>query len=47
MFGIVYQLKFSIDENSKFIQDDEFGLMLEVQFENKEVKGEVEIKKGW
>lgn len=38
-------LKFSIDENSKFIQDDEFGLMLEVQFENKEVKGEVEIKK--
>lgn len=38
-------LKFSIDENSKFIQDDEFGLMLEVQFKNKEVKGEVEIKK--
>lgn len=38
-------LKFSIDENSKFIQDDEFGLMLEVQFGNKEVKGEVEIKK--
>ena len=38
-------LKFSINENSKFIQDDEFGLMLEVQFENKEVKGEVEIKK--
>lgn len=38
-------LKFSIDENSKFIQDDEFGLMLEVRFENKEVKGEVEIKK--
>lgn len=38
-------LKFSFDENSKFIQDDEFGLMLEVQFENKEVKGEVEIKK--
>lgn len=38
-------LKFSIDENSKFIQDDEFGLMLEVQFENKEVKGEFEIKK--
>lgn len=38
-------LKFSIDENSKFIQDDEFGLMLEVQFENKEVKGEVKIKK--
>lgn len=38
-------LKFSIDENSKFIQGDEFGLMLEVQFENKEVKGEVEIKK--
>lgn len=38
-------LKFSIDENSKFIQDDEFGLMLEVQFENKEVKGEIVIKK--
>lgn len=38
-------LKFSIDENSKFIQDDEFGLMLEVKFENKEVKGEIVIKK--
>lgn len=38
-------LKFSIDENSKFIQDDEFGLMLEIQFENKEVKGEIVIKK--
>ncbi|MBQ9833631.1 MAG: Cys-Gln thioester bond-forming surface protein [Bacilli bacterium] len=38
-------LKFSITENSNFIYDDEFGVMLEVQFENKQVKGEFEITK--
>lgn len=38
-------LKFSITENSSFIYDDEFGVMLEVQFENKQVKGEFEVTK--
>ena len=38
-------LKFSINENSNFIYDKEFGVMLEVKFENKQVKGEVEILK--
>lgn len=38
-------LRFSIGENSKFIYDDEFGVMLEVKFGNKQVKGEVEINK--
>ena len=38
-------LKFSINENSKFFYDEEFGVMLEVQFENTEVKGEVEVRK--
>ena len=37
--------KFSINENSKFIYDEEYGVMLEVMFENKEVKGEVEVHK--
>lgn len=38
-------LKFSINENSNFIYDKDFGVMLEVKFENKQVKGEVEIIK--
>lgn len=38
-------LKFSIDENSKFIYDEEYGVMLEVKFSNKQVKAEVEINK--
>ncbi len=38
-------LKFSINENSKFIYDEQFGLILEIKFENKEVKGEVEVTK--
>lgn len=38
-------LKFSITENSNFIYDDEFGVMLEVQFSNKQVKGEFEVTK--
>lgn len=38
-------LKFSIDENNKYIYDEEFGVMLEVKFSNKQVKGEVEVNK--
>lgn len=38
-------LKFSIDENSEFIVDKDFGIMLEVEFQNQQVKGEVEIQK--
>lgn len=38
-------LKFSITENSNFIYDDEFGVILEIQFENKQVKGEFEVTK--
>lgn len=38
-------LKFSISENSNFIYDDEFGVILEIQFENKQVKGEFEVTK--
>ena len=37
--------KFSINENSNFIYDDEYGVILEVQFENEEVKGEVFVEK--
>lgn len=38
-------LKFTISENSEFTYDDEFGVILEVKFANKQVKGEVEINK--
>lgn len=38
-------LKFSITDTSDFVYDDDFGVMVEVQFENKQVKGEVEINK--
>lgn len=38
-------LKFSINDSSNFIYDDEFGIMLEVQFTNKQVKGEFEVNK--
>ncbi|MBE6152740.1 MAG: hypothetical protein E7166_00740 [Firmicutes bacterium] len=38
-------LKFSITDTSDFIYDEDFGVMLEVQFSNKQVKGEVEINK--
>lgn len=38
-------LIFSIEDDSKFIYDDEFGVMLEVQFANKQVKGEFELTK--
>ena len=38
-------LKFSIGENSKYIYDKDFGVMLEIKFSNKQVKGEIEINK--
>ena len=38
-------LKFSINDDSNFIYDDEYGVILEVKFENKEVMGEVNIHK--
>ena len=38
-------LKFSIDENSDFIRDKNGDLIIEVKYENKQVKGEVEIYK--
>lgn len=38
-------LKFSITENSKFTYDEEFGVILEVQFSNKQVKGEFDLIK--
>lgn len=38
-------LKFSIGEDSKYIYDKDFGVMLEIKFSNKQVKGEIEINK--
>ena len=38
-------LKFTIDENSKIISTDDFDAILELRFENKEVRGKIEIKK--
>ncbi len=38
-------LKFTIDQNSKFIYDTVYGVMHEVHFENKQVKGEFELTK--
>lgn len=38
-------LKFSITDNIEFVYDEEFGVMVEVKFENKQVKGEFEINK--
>jgi len=38
-------LKFSINEKSNFIYDKDYGVMLEVKFENKQVKGEFEVNK--
>lgn len=38
-------LKFSINEKSDLQKSDEFDTILEVKFENKEVKGMIEIKK--
>ena len=38
-------LKFSIGEDGKYIYDKDFGVMLEIKFSNKQVKGEIEINK--
>ena len=38
--------EFVIDENSDFNNDNELGVIFEVQFENKQVKGKIEIKKN-
>ena len=38
-------IEFSIDENSNIISSDGFDAIIEIKFENKEVKGAVEINK--
>ena len=38
-------LRFTIDENSNIVSSDGFDAVLEIRFENKEVKGAIEIKK--
>lgn len=38
-------VEFTIDENSNLIYDNEFGILFEVQFANKQVMGEVELNK--
>jgi len=38
-------LRFSITDDSEFIYDDEYGVIQEVKFSNKQVKGEIEINK--
>ena len=38
-------VEFTIDENSKLVNDDEFGILYEVKFENKAVKGSLELTK--
>lgn len=37
--------EFTIGENSKFIIDDKLGVIFEVEFENKQVKGQIRINK--
>lgn len=39
-------VEFTIDENSKLINDEVAGILTEVKFENKEVKGKVNIHKN-
>lgn len=39
-------VEFTIDENTKFVTDDIAGVLFETKFENKEVKGNVIIKKN-
>lgn len=38
-------VQFSIDENTKLITDNEYGILFETKFENTRVKGSIEIKK--
>lgn len=37
--------EFTIDENSKLREDSEYGIIFDIKFENKPVKGEVKINK--
>lgn len=37
--------KFTIGEDSKLINDNEYGILFEVKFENKEVKGTIKVNK--
>ena len=39
-------VEFTIDENTKFVTDDIAGVLFETKFDNKEVKGNVIIKKN-
>lgn len=39
-------VEFTIDDNTKFINDETIGVLYEVKFDNKEVKGEVTIHKN-
>lgn len=48
IYGYIWNskpLKFSINENSNIISSDDFDSIIEIKFENKEVKGTIEIKK--
>lgn len=48
VYGYVWNstpLQFSIDEKANIISTDEFDAILELRFENKEVKGTIEINK--
>lgn len=38
-------VEFKIGEDSKLINDEEFGILFEVKFENKAVKGSLELTK--
>lgn len=38
-------LIFEIKENSNFIDDEQFGLLLEIKFANEQVKGEIQVNK--
>ena len=38
-------VEFQIGENSEFISNNEYGVLFEVKFDNKEVKGKIEINK--
>ena len=38
-------VEFHIGENSELITDNEYGILFEVKFENKEVKGQIELTK--
>lgn len=48
VFGYVWNstpLEFTIDENSNITSTEDFDAIIELKFENKEVKGSIEIKK--